>query len=232
MSRAILIVGRGSFTAGVLPKMLRASGFEAAVIAPEEFAGGDTLSRNPDVLVVESSAMKGADEEFFSLLVNARGFLLSLENTPEPEASGEFQLYPGLSAEEIVSRINGVIFRFSNIRKNRRITVRLEAEYRCADRCARTTMQNLSTSGAFLSTLNPLEQGSQFSLTFDLGDGAPVTARCCVLYSVGYDLERSIISHPAAREKSITAVPGMGVYFEDMSEDDRRRVELFIEENA
>jgi hypothetical protein len=68
--------------------------------------------------------------------------------------------------------------------------------------------------------------------SFSLQEGGrTIRTVCRVLYSIGYDLDRGIIKHPSSSGKKIIAMPGMGVVFETISEEDRESIRRFVDEN-
>ncbi len=79
--------------------------------------------------------------------------------------------------------------------------------------------ENLSCGGAFVRTITPLELGVEFSMLLHLGDGGrPLDLNCKVVWtnqygSVTRDLQR-----------------GMGIKFQNLSEEGRTRLEKYLEQ--
>ncbi|MBI5632730.1 MAG: hypothetical protein HZA15_04565 [Nitrospirae bacterium] len=45
---------------------------------------------------------------------------------------------------------------------------------------------------------------------------------------IGYDLDRGIISYPSSADRKIIAMPGMGIFFESISDKDREAIRIFV----
>ncbi len=225
----VVISGMGPFCTGRLAEMIRNSGCTVECVSPYmPPAAWQERVAGCDLLIVESETVRSGEEELLASLMNVNGFLLAAGSAEA--ASSPVAVHPGMSPEEVVTRVNGAIFRASNVRMTPRIAVRCDAEYAWRGSLVRTRLQNLSLNGAFVSTLSPLPRDSRFRMTIRLIPDCSVAAEARVLYSVSYDMARSIISHPASSDRRIIAFPGMGLFFEHMDEPDREALRQFVED--
>ncbi len=188
-----------------------------------------------DLVILNNDVAQSMEEDIFSLILSARGFLLvdSVKNIADFSTSSTRYINPYMSPEEIVSRVNSVLFQHKNIRKSLRVSVNLDLEYYCEGTCFQSNVQNLSQNGAFIASLNPPAKNALITAYFSLPGGKrAIKAVGRVLYSIGYDLDRGIISHPGAADKKIIAMPGMGIFFETISDEDREAIRIYIEDKA
>ncbi len=188
-----------------------------------------------DLVILNNDVAQSMEEGVFSLILSARGFLLidSARNIVDFSTSSSRYINLYMSPEEIVSRVNSVLFQYKNIRKSPRISVNFDVEYYCGGSCFQSNVQNLSQNGAFIASLNPPSKSALITAYFSLpGREKTIKAVGRVLYSIGYDLERGIISHPSSVERKIIAMPGMGIFFETISDEDREAIRIFVEEKV
>jgi type IV pilus assembly protein PilZ len=97
-----------------------------------------------------------------------------------------------------------------------RLPMRVLVEYECAEDFLVDYTSNVSVGGIFIKTDHPLELGSRFRLRFRL----PGMARPIDTYGVVCWAQRP--------EESKLMVAGMGVAFEELSDQDVREVEALI----
>jgi|Deesub1362A_J573_1020465.scaffolds.fasta_scaffold00077_56 hypothetical protein len=218
----IVLIGSTKFLKTTLFELLKESDFDVTLFEGD-LTDAKKLS-DYDVIIVDDAFTSGKDEEsFFKLLLSTTGFLI---------------VDSKMSPEEILSRVNNIVYRKAGtkglpIRSSPRITVNIDVEYVFQEKHYKSIIQTLSAKGAFITTLNPPPKGSRLKLSFSLPQGKnKIEAVGKVLYSIGYDLNRGIISHPASQDKKIIALPGMAVFFEEISEPDARSIMEFIEQNA
>jgi|GEM_PF-1879544 len=212
--------------------MLADAGFEINDVYADSAAHQDlSYLGNYDLVILGIDGSEEARADIFDILLSVRGFVIAGSgNGIQPIFSGPMRhITPDMSPEDIVFRINDALFQYKNIRKSPRIGLRLEIEYLYGGTVFQSSILNLSSQGAFISTLNPPPVNSLLSVRFRLPGSRDIYAECRVLYSIGYDLDRGIISHPASSGRKITAVPGMGVFFEKISDKVIREIELFID---
>jgi hypothetical protein len=230
----IALLGSTPFFEGMLPGILKDSGYEVdffkAATIDEKI-----ISRfyNYSLLILSADLVeKLAEEDFFSCVLATRGFLVAESGD---RISGSF---PGgaehishtMSPEEIIFKVNNIVYRSHNVRKSHRVTVNIDVEYECQERWYKSKITTISLFGLFISTLNPLQNNARIRLAFFLPpEGRKIEATGRVLYSIGYNLLKGIISHPESSDKKIIAHPGMGVFFENLSEADRETLRVFIE---
>ncbi|MBI5849156.1 MAG: PilZ domain-containing protein [Nitrospirae bacterium] len=224
------------FCAKTLKQILEDADFDVDLPKIEISKVQDASVLDPyDLVILNSEVAQRTEEGFFSLILSARGFILvdSAKNIADLSISSMRYIDPYMSPEEIVSRVNSVLFQYKNIRKSPRISVNLPVDYRCGSSWFQSNIQNLSQNGAFIASLNPPEKNELISAHFTLtGDEKPISVIGRVLYSIGYDLDRGIISHPGSSDRKIVAMPGMGIFFEKISDEDREAIRIFVDERA
>ena len=187
-----------------------------------------------DLVILNADMIEGMKEAVFPFILAARGVLLvdAADNADMFSTTSSRYINPQMSPEEIVSRANSIVFQCKDIRKSPRLSVTLPVEYIWQQKHFQTNLQNLSMEGAFIATLNPPPRNELITAAFSLQEGAKtIRAVCRVLYSIGYDIDRGIISHPGSEGKKIMATPGMGVFFEVLSAEDRDSIRMFIDGN-
>ena len=187
-----------------------------------------------DLVILNADMLEGMEDAVFPFILAAKGVLLvdAADNADMFSTTSSRYINPQMSPEEIVSRANSIVFQGKDIRKFPRLNVTLVVEYIWQEKHFQTNLQNLSMEGAFIATLNPPPRNELITAAFSLQEGAKtIRAVCRVLYSIGYDLDRGIISHPGSAGKKIMATPGMGVFFEVLSAEDRDNIRMFIDGN-
>jgi uncharacterized protein (TIGR02266 family) len=95
-------------------------------------------------------------------------------------------------------------------RRTVRVQKVLEVEYSADCPPIRTRAQDLSETGLFLESQNPLAIGTTVTLRFELADGHP----------------EPIVTK--ARVRNIDPMAGLGVEFVDMSEETRERIRMYV----
>ena len=175
-----------------------------------------------EVIIVSAElAAGGKDDTVFNSLLAARDFLIFDEKARNDDVTLSFLIHAGVSPEDIIAKVNGILYLNSNVRKSPRIKVILPVEYECEGKHHRSTIQDLSESGTFISTLTPPRDGTVVTVRLSLhGKSRPIVATGHVVYGIGCDLDQSIISHPSSRGKKIIALPGFGITFDQISDVD------------
>lgn len=98
-----------------------------------------------------------------------------------------------------------------------RLPVQLRVDYQSAQSFISEYTMNISKGGMFISTRNPLAVGTEIELKFHIpGREVPFTIEGEVAWVTPYDRKSNLI-------------PGMGIRFKKISEEDRRAFESFIE---
>ena len=130
-------------------------------------------------------------------------------------------IYKSAPVEEILFRVNRVLFPVQDdTRKFPRVPVNITVEYRIDSRWHQAYSSTLGSNGLFIRTVNPPEKGSQIVVKFAIPErGYSVQVSGTVVWSNEYE---------AGGKK--TALPGMGVKFEGIVDDDRQEIESFIQE--
>lgn len=102
-------------------------------------------------------------------------------------------------------------------RTNERLPVQLRVDYQSAESFISEYTMNISRGGMFISTRTPLNIGTVIELTFHIpGREVPFKIVGEVAWITPYDRKSNLI-------------PGMGIRFKDMKEEDKRAFEGFVE---
>lgn len=230
----IALLGSTPFFERMLPGILKDSGyqvdlFEAATIDEKNIS----RFHNYSLLILSADLVETlAAEDFFSCVLATRGFLIaeSGDCISRSFPGGAEHISHTMSPEEIIFKVNNIVYRSNNERKSPRVTVNIDVEYECQGKRYKSKITTISLFGLFISSLNPLQNNARIKLAFFLPrEGKKIEATGRVLYSIGYNLLKGIISHPESSDKKIIAHPGMGVFFEDLSEADWKTLQAFID---
>ncbi len=230
MAFRVALVGNSEYLKTRLAELLRSGGFEVDCREPADVASVfDRRLHAYDVIIVNRDMTATLEEnKIFESMLDARGFLF-LDETVASSREQPFLIHPGMSPEDIIAAVNNLVFLGSNLRKTLRIKVSLPVEYEFGGRIVQSTIRELGENGLFISTLAPPPAGTAVSVRFSLSDSMrDISAAGHVAYSIGCDLAKSIISHPSAPDRKIIALPGMGVMFDNMGEEDRAAVRKYI----
>ena len=101
-------------------------------------------------------------------------------------------------------------------RFERRLPIRITVEYEDMEDFLTDYTANLSIGGMFIETAEPLAVGTRFRLRFTVpGRPTPIDTVAVVRWS-----------QPAARRSPVA--PGMGVRFEELSQDDMAAVQAML----
>jgi hypothetical protein len=224
------LLGKTDFFRSTLFTLLRENGFLIEVIELPDL--DNAIASEYDLLVMSADvAAEGGEEAFFRLLFSAKDFLL-VGGEKEPPPSFISYL---MSPEEVIARINGIIYSRKAgieglpVRSSPRVSVNVEVHYEFGGLLHRSTIQTLSARGAFIATLKPPARDCRLALSFELPGAGMIEAGARVLYRIEYDLQKGIIAHPSSQGKKIAAIPGMAVFFEEISEKDLASIRDFVE---
>lgn len=226
----IALLGRSDFFRFTLFNLLRENGFVIEVIELPDLQ--NVNAPEYDLLIMSADlAAEGGEEAFFRLLFSAKDFLLVGGETEPPPSFINYLM----STEEVIARINGIIYARKAgieglpVRSSPRVSVNVDVHYESGGLLHKSTIQTLSARGAFIATLRPLARDCRLGLSFELPGAGMIEAKARVLYRIEYDLEKGIIAHPGAEGKKIAAIPGMAVFFEEISEKDSASIRAFVE---
>lgn len=233
----IALLGSTPFFEGMLPDILRNSGyevdlFEATTIDEKEISRFDNYNL---LILCADLAANLAEKEYFSGILSMTGFLIaeSGDHVSGSFLTGSERIDQTMSPEEIIFKVNNIVYRSHGVRKSPRVKVNIDVEYECQGAFYKSNITTISLFGVFINTLNPLQNNSRLGLAFSpKNEGEKIEASGRVLYSIGYNLVKGIISHPGKKGKKIIAHPGMGVFFEEIAEADRETIRLFIEDHS
>lgn len=233
MTFRVALVGESDYMRTRLADLLRSGGFDVDLRARADVASVfDRRLHAYDVIIVSTDMTASLDErQVFESMLDTRGFLFLDENSMARGREQSFLIHPEMSPEDIIAAVNSLIFLNSNLRTARRIKVNLPVECECDGRILRSAILDLRENGLFISTLAPPPAGAMISARFALpGRTADIVANGHVAYSIGFDLDRSIILHPSSPDKKIIALPGMGIVIDEIREEDRAAVRKYIQQ--
>ena len=101
-----------------------------------------------------------------------------------------------------------------------RVPTHLSAEYRCGNGdSGRCVVANLSATGAFVSTLKPLEPGTEITIAFAIPDGPSISTTALVIW----------VNESNGDGKKSSYSRGMGVLFRKMQLGLQSALEHYIE---
>lgn len=214
-----------------LAALLRSGGFEVDLVPVDtlrKVPGQDAPAYDVMIAGTDAAADIGEAKLLESSLAGAGCFIFE-ENDDCSGDMPSFLLRTCMSQEDIIARLNGVIYRTLNKRRSARFKVGMPVEYSCLGTAYQSTIQDISENGVFIMTLSPLPDGTPVSLSFMLpGSGRMITARGHTVYSIQCDLDRNIITHPASHDTCIIAVPGIGVTFDALLPADRDAIRDYL----
>ncbi len=110
--------------------------------------------------------------------------------------------------------------KFSNQRACIRLDSQIQVDFSLDDEVSILYSYNLSLDGMFLETVHPYPEGTRFAIRFNL-PGSSKTIHAVV--EVVYSLEET-------PDEGEWQLPGMGVHFVALDEDDRKLISNFLEE--
>jgi len=233
MTSRIALLGANTFMKTRLADILRQGDFSVDLYDSNTIPSLlDERLYTYHMVIASADLAAGWDEDaMINSSMAARGFLVFEDQEHAWDKEPSFLIHTGMSPEEIIAKVNGVLFLNSNMRKTPRVKFNQRVEYGYEGNHCQSTLQDISESGVFISTLAPPPVGTKISLHFSLPGGRDIAVDGYVVYCIAYNLERNIISHPSSRTKKIIGLPGMGVVFDNISEEDRTAIRAFIKNN-
>lgn len=231
----IALVGSTEFFKTTLLDILKESNFEVDQYDVDSINLKDKPLQGYDVVIISANLFKDVrEDELFSFLLSSKGFLLADDNISNLESFTDSISYidGNMSPEEILSRVNTVIYKGAGIRparNNPRITMNIDVEYEFEGKHHKSKILSLSKNGAFISSLNPLPEGSKIKVQISIPmRDKKIKAVGRVLYSVVCNLANGIITQNGSCEKKVIALPGMGISFEKISNVDMEAIMFHI----
>ncbi|MCX5868001.1 MAG: TIGR02266 family protein [Proteobacteria bacterium] len=107
-------------------------------------------------------------------------------------------------------------------RLKKRISIQLDVRYQSLEGFISDYSMNISQGGMFISTRNPLPLGTRVALKVGLPDAElPLNIEGEVVWVSEYD-----------KKSKSNLIPGMGVQFRNLDEQEKKRVEDFIAREA
>jgi hypothetical protein len=233
MTCRIALLGTNAYLRTRLADVLRSGDFVVdlydADTIPSIF---DNRLHTYAVVIASADLAAGIDEDFlFNSSLVAQGYLVFDDRKLEWDKEPPFLIHSGMSPEQIIAKINNIIFLNSTVRKSSRVRVNQPVEYEHGGNHCQSTVQDISENGVFIMTLAPPPIGMKITMRFSLTERREITATGRSVYTIGCNLNQSIISHPASFEKKIVALPGVGVMFDRISDADRAAIWDFIKKN-
>jgi hypothetical protein len=213
-----------------LADLLRKSGFEVDHFDPDAVSSLFDACLDTYTLVIADTGVAARLEEETAINASliAQGFLVFDDQIKTAGREPSFLIHAGMGQEEIIAKINDIVFFNSQLRKTTRLRLSLPIEYEYSGNHFHSTMQDISENGAFIITLLPPPIQEKITIHFSLPGYKDLRITCRVIHSINCDLEQSIIVHPSSPEKKIVALPGIGVLFEQITDDDRNAIRTFI----
>lgn len=98
----------------------------------------------------------------------------------------------------------------------------LSVDYPGRDMLLRSRITNVSNTGVFITTSNPLPRGAEFDITFKLPTSkSAITATCIVRWST---------AHEGGEKPMKRALSGMGLEFTKIGRREKKAVEKYVKE--
>lgn len=129
--------------------------------------------------------------------------------------------------EDISFLVNKALFYDKMLKRNPRVPVSLQVVLRAGVKVVNTNVSLLSRDGMFIVTLSPLPPNSVCRLRFEL-PGRVMETEAKVLYNISINKDLNIIADPKDPFKRLVSHPGMAVFFLDLTEEDRQRIDDYI----
>jgi len=233
MAFRIALVGTSEYIRTHLATLLRDGEFDIDVINPEAISSMNNSRLQVFDAIIASTNLAACFQEdtLFELLTNARGYLVVEENVQDSAETPSFLIHPGMSSEDIIARINNVLYLNSSRRSSPRIKVNLPVEYEFDGKTFQSTILDLSENGLFIGALAPPPVSTRITMQFSISQEKTTinaTGRC--VYRIVCNFVQSIIAASKAPDKRIMALPGVGIAFEQVSHDDRQAIRAFIQQ--
>ncbi len=130
--------------------------------------------------------------------------------------------------EDIYFLINKTLFYDKVLKRNPRAQVNIPVELKAGAKVIKSFSSHLSRDGMFIVTINPLAVDSLCGLSFDIPGVKKMTTTARVLYNITINKELNIIANPQDPFKRQVSHPGMAVFFEDLSQEDRKLIDEYI----
>jgi PilZ domain-containing protein len=233
MAFRIALVGTSEYIRTHLAALLRSAEFDTDVISLAAVPSIKDCRLQDYDMIIASADLTACfhDDTLIESLANARGYLVVEENVQNSADIPSFLINPGMSAEDIIARINNVLYLGSSRRSSPRIRVNMSVEYEFDGNLFQSTILDLSENGLFISTLAPPPVNTRITMHFSLSQGKrPIEAIGRSIYRIVCNFDRSIIASPTAPEKKIVARPGAGIIFDQVSHEDREAIRVFIQQ--
>lgn len=234
MSGRIALFGNRESLRIWLADLLRNSGFDVDLYGPDAVPSLFDACLEAYTLVIAGTDVAAQLEEETAINASlvAQGFLVFNDRSTAWEHEPAFLLHAGMGPENIVTKINSIVYLNSKLRKSQRLRLQLPVEYAYGGNLYYSTMQDFSENGAFIITLLPPPVKAVLTVRFSLPGGCDIIAKGRAIYSINCNLEQNIIAHPSSSEKKIIALPGIGILFEQIADPDRAAIREFIKKSS
>jgi hypothetical protein len=235
MKFRIALFGASELMRTQLADLLRSAEYLVDLYDPKAVASiFDCRLHTYDIVIAGADLAAGFKEEtMFTSLLASRGFLIFDEKASGGADDPLFLIHAGMSPETIISRINNVLYLNSSVRKSPRIHVDLPVEYEYEENRCQSTLLDLSEGGAFIMTFSPPTVKTAITLRFSLpGTQNIIAATGHAAYNIICNLDQSIISHPSSLDRKIITLPGFGVAFDWIADDDRVLIREFLNRHS
>jgi hypothetical protein len=234
MTFRIALVGTNETMRTRLAELLRISGF-----AVENLASGtaaplhDVPLDQYDAVIIDAGLVAQLEEDaVFTSLLNAKGFLIFENKRAMREVAPSFLIHGEMSPEDLIHRINTIVYQNIYERTSPRLRVKIPVEYEHTGKRLKSATQYISENGAFIITLSPPPDGTSITADFSLVPGGKhIVVQGHAVYSIGCNLDEAIISHPSSQSRKIVALPGFGFVFDVIADSDRGLIKDFVKKH-
>jgi uncharacterized protein (TIGR02266 family) len=186
------------------------------------------LEKGPDfaaiILKARLTAQHGTDLARSLGSPQRRVILVSEDPPPGGEMIGFIDLTEnallamGVRVPEVVFAVNDLIFsRQGAPRRKKRIYGGFSASYKIDDKWITGGLYNLSSEGAFIETLKPPQPGTTLRVRFSLPEHPQTEVQAKVTWTVD-----------ATQTAGRRSPPGIGVHFENMSDEQKQLIHQFV----
>lgn len=230
----IALVGTSEYIRTHLAALLRSGEFDVEVIDPATvLSTNDCRLQEYDVIIASADLAACLQEDsLFESLTTAKGYLVVEENVLNSADLPSFLIHPGMSPEDIIARVNNILYLNSSRRSSPRIRVNLPVVYEFDGKRFQSTILELGENGLFIGTLAPPPVNTRITMQFSLSPWKhQIEAIGRSVYRIGCNLDQCIISSPTAPDKKIVALPGVGITFDQVANEDRETIRGFIQQH-
>ncbi|HUL00901.1 MAG TPA: PilZ domain-containing protein [Nitrospirota bacterium] len=233
MACRIALLGAHSYTFARLTDILTQAGFVVDTYDPVTIRSiFDNRLHTYNIVISSADLAKRLEEDtLFKSSIAARGFLVFDDKEKVHGREPSYLIHAGMNPEDIIAKINNIVFLSSSLRKSPRIKLCQPVVYEYEGNQCQSIIQDIGERGAFISTIAPPPDGTKITIHFFLPGERDIVASGHVVYSISCNLNQNIIAHPTSRERKIIALPGVGIMFDHITDADRAAIKNFMKKN-